>query len=263
MREKLCLEREKTCLDSNSSLKSSVDSLQRNVTLLDSTNSTCRKHGDSLQSLNKDLNDELSTLSSKVLSQKQLLDAALQRKQAEIEKKEKHIQEMRQVLKKQEDVMNNLLSTIKNAVNQYDANDLTVNLRDGKVYVAISDKLLFKSGSAKVDDKGKEALGKLAKVLHEHPDLDIVVEGHTDSIPIKTERFFDNWDLSVIRSTSVVRILCADFGISPKQITPAGRGEYFPKAPNNNPENRALNRRTEIIIAPKLNELFTAIATFE
>jgi chemotaxis protein MotB len=131
------------------------------------------------------------------------------------------------------------------------------------VYVAISDKLLFKSGSAKVDEKGKEALGVLAKVLEKNPDLDIVVEGHTDSIPIKTERFADNWDLSVIRATSVVRILCTDFGIPPRQITPSGRGEYFPKAQNDTPENRALNRRTEIIIAPKLGEIFKAISSFE
>ena len=115
--------------------------------------------------------------------------------------------------------------------------------------------LLFQSGSATVDKRGKEALGKLAEVLNKQANVDVYIEGHTDTKPIHTARFADNWDLSVIRATSVVRILTKEYGVSPMQIVPSGRGEYLPVADNETTEGRSKNRRTEIIIAPKLDEL--------
>ena len=128
--------------------------------------------------------------------------------------------------------------------------------KDGKVYVAMSDKLLFESGSARVDKRGKEALAKLAEVLNKQSDIDVYIEGHTDSKPINTAQFKDNWDLSVIRATSVVRILTKDYGVNPLQIQPSGRGEYMPVADNESAEGRSKNRRTEIIMAPKLDKLY-------
>ncbi|MBK9451858.1 MAG: OmpA family protein [Bacteroidetes bacterium] len=130
-----------------------------------------------------------------------------------------------------------------------------VEVRNGKVYIAISDKMLFKSGSAAVEKLGKEALSKVATVLSKYPDMDLIIEGHTDNVPIKTERFADNWDLSVIRATSVVRILTVDYGLAANRVTPSGKGEFFPKVSNDTPEGRSKNRRTEIIIAPKLDEI--------
>jgi chemotaxis protein MotB len=119
----------------------------------------------------------------------------------------------------------------------------------------MSDKLLFKSGSSAVEDKGKDALKLLADVLDKNTDIDILVEGHTDNVPIKTSVYKDNWDLSVARATSIVRILTNDYKIVPTRLTASGKGEFFPKADNETSEGRAKNRRTEIILSPKLDEL--------
>ena len=137
----------------------------------------------------------------------------------------------------------------------FNNDELTVTQKDGKVYVAMSDKLLFESGSAHVNKQGKDALGKLADVLKKQNDIDILIEGHTDNKPIKTVQFKDNWDLSVVRATSVVRILTKDYGVNPLQIVPSGRGEYMPVDTNDSTEGRARNRRTEIIMAPRLDKL--------
>ena len=133
---------------------------------------------------------------------------------------------------------------------------LTVSDIDGNVFFDLWFKLLFESGSARVDKRGKEALAKLAEVLNKQSDIDVYIEGHTDSKPINTAQFKDNWDLSVIRATSVVRILTKDYGVNPLQIQPSGRGEYMPVADNESAEGRSKNRRTEIIMAPKLDKLY-------
>ncbi len=137
----------------------------------------------------------------------------------------------------------------------FNADELSVEIKNGKVYVSMSDRLLFKSGSAAVEDKGKQAIKLLADVLNSNPDIEILVEGHTDNVPIRTAVFRDNWDLSVVRATSIVRVLTEDHKIAPTRVTASGRGEYFPRASNDNQEGRALNRRTEIILSPKLDEI--------
>lgn len=149
-----------------------------------------------------------------------------------------------------------LLASVKDALLGFTSDELSVTEKDGKVYVAMSDKLLFESGSARVDKRGKEALAKLAEVLNRQNDIDVFIEGHTDSKPISTAQFKDNWDLSVIRATSVVRILTSEYQVNPLQIQPSGRGEYMPVADNESAEGRSCNRRTEIIMAPKLDKLF-------
>jgi len=121
--------------------------------------------------------------------------------------------------------------------------------------VSLSDKLLFKSGSAAIEDKGIEAIKVLADVLTKNSDIDILVEGHTDNIPIKTALYKDNWDLSVARSLSIVRILTDEYKIPPTRLTASGKGEFSPKVSNSTPEGRASNRRTEIILSPKLDEI--------
>ena len=151
-----------------------------------------------------------------------------------------------------------------NALLQYQQGDeLTVREKDGKVYVAMSDKLLFQSGSARLDKRGEEALGKLAEVLNKQTDIDVFIEGHTDNKPINTVQFKDNWDLSVIRATSVVRILIKNYNVNPLQIQPSGRGEYMPVDDNETIEGRSKNRRTEIIMAPKLDKLFQMLQSSE
>ena len=124
----------------------------------------------------------------------------------------------------------------------------------------MSDKLLFESGKAIVNEQGKQALGKLAEVLNKQTDIDVYIEGHTDNVPIHTAVFQDNWDLSVIRATSVVRILTETYGVNPLQIQPCGRGEFKPVDDNTTIEGKARNRRTEIIIAPRLDKLYELIS---
>ena len=169
------------------------------------------------------------------------------------------IRQLRAVIDEQNSRVKSLLDNVKSALTGFSSDELTVREENGKVYVAMSDKLLFESGSATVNDLGKSALGKLANVLNRQTDIDVYIEGHTDSVPIKTAVFKDNWDLSVIRATSVVRILTETYGVSPLQIQPCGRSEFKPVDTNKTPEGRARNRRTEIIIAPKLDKLYDLI----
>ena len=161
---------------------------------------------------------------------------------------------LRDTINKQSEALTNLTSRLKAQLESF-SGELTVELRDGKVYVAMSDKLLFKSGSVKIDDQGKKALEQLASVIKNTNDIDIVVEGHTDNVPISTPRFTDNWDLSVIRATSITRVLIEDYGLNPERLVPSGRGQYYPIHDNETPIGRALNRRTEIVLSPNLDEI--------
>ena len=189
------------------------------------------------------------------LGENDKLNALLQQKMNELDERERTINELRDMIDAQNAKVQGLLASVKDALLGFDNDELTVTERGGKVYVAMSDKLLFQSGSAKVDKRGEEALAKLADVLNKQNDIDVYIEGHTDSKPIHTAQFKDNWDLSVIRATSVVRILTKEYGVSPLQIQPCGRGEFMPIADNETAEGRSKNRRTEIIMAPKLDKL--------
>jgi len=190
------------------------------------------------------------------MSEQEKLNALLSQKMEDLEKREQMINELQGIINAQNEKVQSLLRNVKNALMGFNSDELTVTEKDGKVYVAMSDKLLFESGSAKVDKRGKEALAKLADVLNVQTDIDIMIEGHTDTKPINTVQFKDNWDLSVIRATSVVRILTKEYGVNPLQIQATGRGEYIPVATNETADGRSLNRRTEIILAPKLDQLF-------
>ncbi len=169
--------------------------------------------------------------------------------------REKKLKEMQDLMAKKDAAVNALRTKVAEAMMGFKSDDLTVQMKNGKVYVSMQEKLLFKSGSAKVDPKGIEALQKLADVLQKNLDIDIMIEGHTDNIPLKREKYKDNWDLSAARALYIVRILTEGNGIDPKRITAAGRSQFMPIASNETPEGRAKNRRTEIILSPKLDEL--------
>jgi chemotaxis protein MotB len=183
------------------------------------------------------------------LSENQKLNASLS-------EREKTIRQLEGIINEQNQKVKNLLGSVKDALLGFSSEDLSVREEGGKVYVAMSDKLLFESGKAIVNAQGKKALGKLAEVLNKQTEIDVYIEGHTDNVPIKTAVFQDNWDLSVIRATSVVRILTETYGVNPMQIQPCGRGEFKPVADNETADGRAKNRRTEIIMAPRLDKLF-------
>ena len=182
----------------------------------------------------------------------------LQEKEALLADREERLKEMQEIIDRQDQLMNALSDKVKQALMGFDADELSVEMRDGKVYVSMSDKLLFKSASDAVEAKGKEALEKIADVMSKNIDIDMSIEGHTDSLAIKTSRFRDNWDLSTARATSVVRILL-DKGVDPTRVTAAGKGEFQPKGDNKTKEGRAMNRRTEIVLAPKLDELMQVL----
>lgn len=238
-------------------------------TTLADTQANLAQTRDSLQHVRADLAslesdyDELRAMSDEERSQlsSRLQSAAgeLSEKERLLQEREQNLRELQAVIARQDSLTNRLNEVIRKALLNFDADELSVEMKNGKVYVSMSDKLLFKSGSAAVEAKGKEALEALAGVLKKDDEIDILVEGHTDNVPIKTAVFKDNWDLSVARATAITRILSESYGVDPRRVTPSGRGEFFPKASNDSPEGRAQNRRTEIILSPRLDMLMEVL----
>lgn len=203
------------------------------------------------------------TLLSSNQDERQKLSQQLALRLKELDDRARTIHEMQRVIDEQNQKVAGLLDNVKNALMGFKDDELTVREEGGKIYVAMSDKLLFESASANVNAQGQQALGKLADVLNRQTDIDVYIEGHTDSIPIHTPIFKDNWDLSVIRATSVVRILTQTYHVNPLQIQPCGRGEYKPISSNATSDGRARNRRTEIIMAPRLDALYRMLQSHE
>jgi len=171
--------------------------------------------------------------------------------------REKKVKELEQIMANKDKAVQDLKNRISNALLNFKENDISVKVKNGKVYVSLAEQLLFGSGSIEVDSKGVNALQQLAKAIKDQKDINILVEGHTDNVPISKKSTYmnDNWDLSVMRATAITKIL-TKAGVSPKQITAAGRGEFTPLTTNDNAQNKQKNRRTEIIITPDLDELF-------
>lgn len=175
----------------------------------------------------------------------------------ELDTKNKRVKEMESILNRKDSVVNALKAKVSDALLGFENNGLTVKVRNGKVYVSMEDKLLFKSGSYEVNQSGANAVKKLAKVLEQNQDINVLIEGHTDDVPYRSEGALkDNWDLSVKRATTVVRLLLEGSSIEPKRLTAAGRSHYVPIDKGKSADARQKNRRTEIILTPKLDELF-------
>lgn len=202
--------------------------------------------------LERERNRLLGTVDS---SEKSFKDYSSKTKMT-IEEQARRLQALESLLQNQRDAMNRLKKTIGDALVGFNPDELSVFIKDGKLYVSMEEKLLFKSGSAVVDPKGKEALGKVAQVVNNTPDISVMIEGHTDTVPIRNAAFADNWALSVGRAASIVRILTQDYKLDPHRITASGRGEFHPVQTNSTPTGKAANRRTEIIISPNLSELY-------
>jgi len=186
----------------------------------------------------------------------QKLDANLQKLGQEIQVREARISELESAMARKDSTVEMVRQRLRDALRNFDGKGLTVEERDGKVYVSLENRLLFPSASWTVEAEGRKALEELAVVLAENPDLQVMVEGHTDADAFNGRTAVkDNWDLSVMRATSIVKIIVANEGVNKANITAAGRSEYVPVASNDTPEGKAKNRRTEIIITPNLNEL--------
>ena len=200
--------------------------------------------------------DELKALELRLNKQQQDLDGL----SAELKRREARVNELEDVLKKKDQATADLKKKLQDALFNFENKGLTITQKNGKVYVSMDESLLFASGKTDVQPKGVDALKNVAKVLEQNPDINILVEGHTDDVPMKgAGEIKDNWDLSVMRATSVTKILLQNSKTDPKRITSAGRGEFFPLDAAKTPEARKKNRRTEIILTPKLDELLKVL----
>lgn len=190
------------------------------------------------------------------------LDSNLNMQRRELDEKTRRVQELENILSQKDSSVRALKLKISQALLGFEDKGLTVEQRNGKVYVTMDEKLLFKSGKWDVDPKGQSALKQIASVLANNTDVNIMIEGHTDDVPMKgTGDIQDNWDLSAKRATSIVKLLVADGKIDAKRVSAAGRSQYAPIDPAKTPEARAKNRRTEIILTPKLDEIFRILET--
>ncbi|WP_136666484.1 OmpA family protein [Flavobacterium sp. H122] len=229
-----------SCLEEKSGLNASLAALQNE-------NENLKKNNSDLINSSK----EMTVLTTKGA---QNLEKSLE----SLREKDLKISRLQDALTKKDSVTLALVTSLKREVG-IDDPDININVEKGVVMISIADNLLFKSGSYDVSDRAKGVLGKVAKVINSKPDFECMVEGHTDNVPIKNAVLLDNWDLSVKRSTSIVRVLQNDLGVNPKQLIPAGRSSYIPLAENDTPENRAKNRRTRIIIMPKIDQFYDMI----
>ena len=208
-----------------------------------------------LKKNNSDLINNMGNMTTLSTKGAQNIEKALET----IKEKDLKISRMQDALTKKDSVTLALVTSIKSSVGVSDP-DIEVNVEKGVVFISIADKLLFKSGSYTVSDKAKSVLAKVAKIINDKPTFECMVEGHTDNVPyIGNGVLLDNWDLSVKRSTAIVRVLTKDLGVKPAQLIAAGRSEFIPLVQNNTAENRGVNRRTRIVILPKIDEFYEMI----
>jgi chemotaxis protein MotB len=287
--EKLTVENTelKSNLDKNKNLISSLasDSLkkQKEINDLNRQYEQLEKQYNDLKKAQDDLMSGSAAETKKLLNQLQVTQSDLQKREdqlnqlsrsvdekrrdldklkAELEERNKRLSELERILTRKDSAVAALKKKVSDALLGFENQGLTITQKNGKVYVSLEEKLLFKSGSTEVDAKGVSALKKLARVLEQNPDINIMIEGHTDDVPvIRGSAFIDNWDLSVQRATSIVRILLDGTSINPKRLIASGRGEFMPVDPAKTSEARQKNRRTEIILTPKLDELFRILET--
>ncbi|GGD91954.1 OmpA/MotB family protein [Planktosalinus lacus] len=230
-----------SCLEERASLQAKANSLESQVASLNATNKDLiRSIGDFTDLTKKgaeNLERSLESLQEKDLTIRKLNDAVTRRDSVNLA----------------------LVQSLKGAIGNLDDEDIEISVEKGVVYVNISDKLLFSSGSYNITNRAKEVLGKVAQVVKSKPDFEFLVEGHTDTDPISRPAIKDNWDLSVLRATAVVRMLQKDFGVDPARMTAGGRGEYVPVASNSTAEGKSKNRRTRIVVLPKLDQFYEMI----
>ncbi|PKP43873.1 MAG: hypothetical protein CVT96_03885 [Bacteroidetes bacterium HGW-Bacteroidetes-13] len=223
-----------TCLEEKVNATAQVKTLQEQVQFL------------------KQQNETITNLTSKGASN-------LEKTLESLKEKDLKINRMQDALTKRDSMTLALVTSLKGVLGDLSDSDIEVNVEKGVVYVSISDKLLFTSGSYNITARAKAVLGKVAKVVNNKPDIEFLVEGHTDNVPIKNDVLIDNWDLSVKRATAVVRVLQNDYGVDPKRMTAAGRSYYIPVASNDTADGKALNRRTRIVVLPKLDQFYNLI----
>lgn len=246
-----------TLLENQERLRAGADAETRQaLTLLEQTRAQLQAKEDDLRNLEARLNEERGNLEA--------MRVRLDMQESELEEKNQKVMELQAILDAQDAQMQTLRNTVANALKGFEGQGLTVSMKEGKVYVSLDEKLMFQSGRWDVDRNGQEALKSLANVLEQNPDINIMIEGHTDDLPYRgSGNIEDNWDLSVKRATAIVKILLNNSNIDPTRLTAAGRGEFLPVDPARTAEARARNRRTEIILTPRLDILYEIMETKE
>jgi len=213
-----------------------------------------------LNSALNDLRARYSEMDNNYTKLRNNSSTAINKLSSDLQKREQRLKEVEEILRKRDEATNQLKEKLQQALLGFTKNGLTVEIKNGKVYVSLTDKLLFPSGSIIIDEKGKQALTQLAEVLKQQPEINIAVEGHTDSQKITNlGQIKDNWDLSVLRATSVVRYLTEVNKVESVRMTATGKGEFQPLDSNTSAEGRSKNRRIEIVLSPKLDELYDLI----
>jgi chemotaxis protein MotB len=240
----------KNCNDAKSELSTQYSALQGQYAEL-------KRQADLLKQNNTTAIKQLQDMSVISATQAESIKKSLDN----IGAKDLYIQDLQKEMARKDSLNMALVMNLKGAVGDMNDKDINIKVDKGVVFIDISDKLLFKSGKYDVTDRAKEVLGKVAMVLKNQPDIEFMVEGHTDNVPYYRPPLLDNWDLSVKRATSVVRILQNKYGLSPQHITASGRSEYQPVTDNDTPEGKAANRRTRIVILPQLDQFFKLLET--
>jgi chemotaxis protein MotB len=250
----------KSLLATQDSLKTGWGESQLKNENLEGLIARLKKDTTGLSSALNDLKNKYSEMDSNYAKLKNNSSTEISKLSNDLKTREQRLKEVEEILRKRDEATNQLKEKLQQALLGFTKNGLTVEIRNGKVYVSLTDKLLFPSGSIIIDEKGKQALSQLADVLKQQPEINIAVEGHTDSQKITNlGQIKDNWDLSVLRSTSVVRYLTEVSKVESVRMTATGKGEFQPLDANTTTEGRSKNRRIEIVLSPKLDELYDLI----
>jgi chemotaxis protein MotB len=238
-----CRDEEQAAARRRAQLETDIDALNKQIAFLKENNNTVL--------------NQLKDLSVISTSQAESIRKSLDN----IGSKDNYIQELQRALSRKDSLNMALVMNLKGALKDINDTDIEIKVEKSAVYISISDKLLFKSGSYVVNDAAMNVLGKVATVLNSKPDIEFLVEGHTDNVPIKNDCIQDNWDLSTKRATAVVRLMQNQYKLDPKRMTAGGRSEYLPLQPNDSPAGKAANRRTRIVILPQLDQFFKLLET--
>ncbi len=247
---------------SNETLHGKLDEANRALDACNSKSATLQTSNDHLKDQVAEMSitnqallnnvGNMATLSAKEASN-------LERSLESIKEKDLQIRNMSDALTKKDSVTLALVISLKSSLGNLNDTDVTINVEKSVVFISLSDKMLFPSGSTTIGPNAKNVLSKVATVLNDKPQMDVLVEGHTDNVPISKPCIKDNWDLSVLRATAITRVLTEDLGVAPSRITAGGRSQFVPLVENDTPENRAKNRRTRIVILPKMDQFYNMI----
>ncbi|MBX2971789.1 MAG: OmpA family protein [Flavobacteriales bacterium] len=254
---------------SNETLKNKLEEANRNLSDCNSQKSILDARLAEVENKNQHLKDQVNQLNNtnaallNNVSQMATLSAKeaqnLEKSLEQIKEQDLRIRSLHDALSKKDSVTLALVVNLKSALGNLNDTDVVVNVEKSVVFISLSDKMVFTSGSTNISPRAKEVLSKVATVVNAKPEMEVLIEGHTDNVPISRDCFKDNWDLSVLRATAITRVLQKDFGVDPARITAGGRSEYVPLVPNDTPDNKSTNRRTRIVILPKMDQFYGMI----